>query len=119
MRWRIEAHPGAGVPVLHWFSGTVRDLERAINLGCWFSVGPAMLNGEKGRALTERMPRERVLTESDGPFAQIDGRAVMPWEVVMAVTSLADLWGSTRQETQTILNGNLRQLLKHLPPIRH
>ncbi len=113
---RLEARPGTGVPVLHWFSGTVRDLERAINLGCWFSVGPAMLNGEKGRALTERMPRERVLTESDGPFAQIDERAVMPWEVERAVTGLADLWGSSSQETRKILNDNLRRLTQSLCP---
>ena len=61
------------------------------------------------------MPREGILTESAGPFAQIDGRAVLPWEVAMAITSLADLWGSTRQEIGTILNGNLRQLVKHCP----
>lgn len=111
---RLEAHPGAGVPVLHWFSGSARDLDRAIALGCWFSVGPAMLNGEKGKALTARMPRERVLTESDGPFAQIDGCAVMPWDVERAVTGLADIWGSSRQETQKILNDNLWQLTQSL-----
>ena len=81
----LEAHPGAGIPVLHWFSGSARDLDRAIALGCWFSVGPAMLNGERGKGLAARMPRERILTESDGPFAQIDGRAVLPWEMRSAV----------------------------------
>ncbi len=112
----LEAHPGAGIPILHWFSGSARDLERAIDFGCWFSVGPAMLSGDKGRVLTKRMPRERVLTESDGPFAQIDGRAVMPWEVERAVTRLADLWGSTKQRTQKTLNNNLRQLTQSLRP---
>jgi TatD DNase family protein len=49
---QLESKPGAGTPILHWFSGTLRELDRATNLGCWFSVGPAMLNTEKGRALT-------------------------------------------------------------------
>ena len=66
---RLEGCPEAGTPVLHWFSGSLRDLDRAVDLGSWFSVGPAMLRTEKGRALAARMPRERMLTESDGPFA--------------------------------------------------
>lgn len=111
----LEAHPGAGMPVLHWFSGSPRDLDRAVKLGCWFSVGPAMLNSERGRSLAARMPQERVLTESDGPFAQIDGRAVLPWEVDHAVTVLAGLWGRDRHEAQEILNDNLRSLTHSLP----
>ena len=112
----LESHPGAGIPVLHWFSGGARDLDRAIALGCWFSVGPAMLNGERGKGLAARMPCERVLTESDGPFAQIDGRAVLPWEVDRAVTALADLWGSDTQQTQSALNDNLQRLTQELAP---
>ena len=57
------------------FPALSRELSRAVDMGCWFSVGPAMLHGEKGRQLVLKMPRDRVLTESDGPFAQI-GRAV-------------------------------------------
>ena len=70
---RLQAYRDAGIPVLHWFSGPRRDLECAIELGCWFSVGPAMLRSRTGRALAALMPRDRVLTESDGPFAQ-EGR---------------------------------------------
>lgn len=113
----LEAHPGAGIPVLHWFSGSARDLDRAVELGCWFSVGPAMLNGERGKRLAARMPRERVLTESDGPFARIDGRAVLPWEVDRAVTALADLWDSNTQQTQGVLNDNLRCLTQEAWPV--
>ena len=112
----LESHPGAGIPVLHWFSGSVRDLDGAIALGCWFSVGPAMLNSEKGKRLAALMPRERVLTESDGPFAQIAGRAVLPWEVDSAVAALADLWDSNRRQAQSTLNDNLRQLAQRLSP---
>ena len=72
----LEAHPAAGIPVLHWFSGGKRDLERAIAHGCWFSVGPAMLRSARGKELTAKMPRERVLTETDGPFSQIDAAHV-------------------------------------------
>lgn len=35
---RITELSSAGIPVLHWFSGSKRELRRAIDLGCWFSI---------------------------------------------------------------------------------
>ncbi|WP_028031221.1 Qat anti-phage system TatD family nuclease QatD [Gemmobacter nectariphilus] len=108
----LEARPGAGLPILHWFSGTPRELARAVDLGCWFSVGPGMLRSDKGRELAKRMPQDRVLTESDGPFAQIDGRAVWPWEVELAGKELGALWGMTYPEVEHQLAANLVRLGK-------
>ncbi|GAB4227999.1 MAG: TatD family hydrolase [Methyloligellaceae bacterium] len=105
---RLEAHPGAGTPILHWFSGGVRELERAIALGCWFSVGPVMLNGERGRKLAARMPHDRVLTESDGPFAQIRGELLKPWHVDSAVAALGRMWGMPPDEVERKVKDNLR-----------
>lgn len=107
----IEEYPGAGTPVMHWFTGTNRELERAIALGCWFSVGPAMLVSENGKKLAKNMPRERVLTESDGPFAKIGDVPVHPWHVVGAIQGLADLWSNTQDETEMQIRSNLSRLL--------
>jgi TatD DNase family protein len=107
----LEKEPDAGTPVLHWFSGNFRDLNRAISLGCWFSIGPAMLAGSKGRELAMRMPRERVLTESDGPFAQFEGVPVLPWQVEIASKALSKIWSVPLNEVQEILIRNLRSLL--------
>lgn len=111
----LEKFPEAGTPVLHWFSGSFRDLDRAINLGCWFSIGPAMLASEKGRGVAARMPRERVLTESDGPFAQLNGEAVMPWHVENAIGELSQIWSLRPGEVDQNIHRNLKSLLaKHL-----
>jgi TatD DNase family protein len=110
----VETFIDAGTPVLHWFSGSSRDLERAINLGCWFSVGPVMLASAKGRALAARMPREHVLTESDGPFAQLKGEPVMPWHVEDALDKLSQIWSLPPEEVEQNIYRNLQNLLtKH------
>lgn len=106
----LQVHSGAGTPILHWFSGSQRELARAVELGCWFSVGPAMLVGSKGRALTANMPRDRVLTESDGPFARVDTRAALPWDAERATTALAELWAEPVDEVCEQLASNLRRL---------
>jgi TatD DNase family protein len=112
----IENNAGAGTFVMHWFSGTQGELARADDLGCWFSVGPAMLEGEKGRALAARMPRDRILTESDGPFAQVAGRPAMPWDVESAVMRLAETWRVPIAQVHHTLNGNARRLLQDADP---
>jgi TatD DNase family protein len=109
---QLAVKRGAGTPILHWFSGTAGELDRAMALGCWFSVGPAMLATAKGRALTAKMPRERLLTETDGPFAQIDGQSALPWDAAQAVPALAEIWSEPSADVEQQLIRNLRQLAK-------
>ncbi len=111
----LEAHPLAGTPVLHWFSGTRKELDRAIRLRCWFSVGPAMLRSKKGRKLVQAMPHERVLTETDGPFASEGKLPLMPWDVRLAEERLAEVWECTATIVEEHLANNLRALTSAVP----
>ena len=107
----LEKHPFAGWPILHWFSGTPRELQRAISIGCWFSVGPSMLAGAKGRELLSKMPFDRVLPETDGPFATAEGVPLMPWDALDIVPVFARLLGVSNQDVSSQLKLNLKQLL--------
>lgn len=107
---RLSQYPAAGIPILHWFSGSKRELLRAVDMDCWFSVGPAMLRTEKGRSLASAMPMDRLLLESDGPFAQIGGRSAWPWDAAQAITPLAELYGQPEVELCEQLRNNLRTL---------
>ncbi|WP_028206104.1 Qat anti-phage system TatD family nuclease QatD [Paraburkholderia nodosa] len=102
----------AGLPVLHWFSGGFAELETAVRIGCWFSVGPAMLKGAKGRALVARMPSNRVLPETDGPFASIGGLQLQPWDAWSVRTPLSAIWGVPPDEVGEQLRQNLGRLLR-------
>jgi TatD DNase family protein len=57
------------------------------------------------------MPPERVLTESDGPFAEIDGAALVPWNVSIAVGRLAEIWVLPYERADQAILANLRKLL--------
>ncbi|TEB12298.1 putative deoxyribonuclease YjjV [Pelotomaculum sp. FP] len=54
--------------ILHWYSGTLKQLDRAIELGCFFSVNEYMLNSPNGRSIIQKVPVDRLLLESDAPF---------------------------------------------------
>lgn len=107
----VERYPGCGKPILHWFSGTQRELARAAEMGCWFSVGPAMLAGEKGRRLVGKMPRERVLTETDGPFACVDGQPLKPAECSEALNFLSGAWQCDVQDAAVNVLNTFRSLI--------
>lgn len=106
----LARHPDAGVPILHWFSGTKAELLRAIDMGCWFSVGPAMLLGKRGRDLASVMPRGRVLTETDGPFAAVGGQPLRPGEVGRAQDVLAACWNVDALEAASTVLASFRTL---------
>ena len=100
-----------GTPVLHWFTGTKNQLNRAIDMGCWFSVGPAMLNAKKGVELVSIIPRDRILTETDGPFAKHGGNVLMPWDSDIAVNILSSIWNQPVEQTHADLKENLKLIL--------
>lgn len=89
----LRAEPDAGVPILHWFSGSAAELKRAIDQGCWFSIGPAMVRGRRGASLAASMPRDRVLPETDGPFVESGDRPLLPGETGEVVAHLSKAWG--------------------------
>lgn len=107
----LARYPNAGVPVLHWFSGTKAELLRAIDMGCWFSVGPVMTLGKRGRDLVSLMPQDRVLTETDGPFAAIGGQPLRPGEVGKAQEILAACWHVDAEEAAAIVLTSFRRLM--------
>ncbi len=100
-----------GTPILHWFTGTPAQLKKAIDIGCWFSVGPAMLLTKSGRQLASMMPKDRVLTETDGPFAKSDGKLLMPWDSDLATRQLASLWQLPIELAEYQVKSNLKKLV--------
>ena len=73
-----------------------------------------MLRSARGRELAARMPCERTLTESDGPFAQVDGRPAFPWDVAGSIVGLAEIWGVDTDAVRAKLFDNLRNLSANL-----
>lgn len=106
----LADHPDSGVPILHWFSGSRAQLRQAIEQDCWFSCGPAMLRFAKGKAIAKEIPQDRMLTETDGPFAFIGSRPLQPNDSWLAVETLCEIWEKERKDVVAILRNNLKVL---------
>ncbi len=107
----LEDNPGFGIPVLHWFSGSHAQLQRAIAMDCWFSVGRPMLQSNKGKELVSQMPVNRVLTETDAPFTSPKSNLYPMDHIQATVAGLSALWTMPFEHVNRQLASNLRSLV--------
>lgn len=104
----LEKYPSCGTSILHWFSGTQRELDRAINLGCYFSINPKMCYAKKGMSLISKIPKEKIFPETDGPFAILNNSTLYPWDVDIVINYLSSLWELSQEQTKIQLENNLK-----------
>lgn len=100
-----------GRVVMHWFTGTVTEARRAVDMGCYFSINAEMLKSAKHRAMVASLPSDRLLTETDGPFVESDGQPVRPRDVAHTVAKLAMLREVHADELATQIISNLVALV--------
>ncbi len=108
----IEKHvdPQRVLCILHWFSGSPSEAQRALEAGCYFSINHTMLASDGRQKLIRDLPANRLLTETDSPFTLIDNRKSMPWDVITTTTKLAEI----RLISQTHMNSALLANARHV-----
>jgi TatD DNase family protein len=99
-----------GAVILHWFSGSGREADRARVNRLYFSVNPAMIRSKAGQALIQRMDQDYVLTETDGPFVTVGKEPAEPPDVLLVVRYLAVAWKLPEEEVRAKLYANFMRL---------
>lgn len=54
--------------IFHWYSGSIDLIPSILSEGYYFSVNEAMTMSKNGRAIVEKITKDRILTETDAPF---------------------------------------------------
>ncbi|HVS69822.1 MAG TPA: Qat anti-phage system TatD family nuclease QatD [Phycisphaerae bacterium] len=102
--------------ILHWFSGSVKEAEDALAAGFYFSINVAMVRAASGRKIISLLPKDRVLTESDGPFVKENGEGALPTSVERVVESLSEIWKIGPEDCGALVFNNFRRLLELASP---
>lgn len=106
----IERNMNASTPILHWFSGTIEEVQRANALGCWFSVSPSMLSSRRGKNIVSKIPLTKILPETDAPFTEKCGVPYMPWEAIDIIDTLKEIYRLDTNSIRNELVSNLKRL---------
>jgi TatD DNase family protein len=103
--------PKAGIPILHWYSGSLAELKRAIDIGCWFSINPAMVKSKSGTRIIQEIPKSKIVSETDSPFTGEYGNPYKPWDVELVYIGLSKIWGMPLNDTKKLIWNNCKNLL--------
>jgi TatD DNase family protein len=103
----FDVHP----VIFHWYSGTLSTLREIIGAGHYVSVNTAMIRSENGQRIAEHIPRDRMLTETDGPFVRAGGRSVLPRDAALVTRYLAQRWDMPRDVVANQLDGNFSRYI--------
>lgn len=100
--------------IFHWYSGPLTLIQQISEAGYYFSINPSMINSEAGRKIIGRIPLNRVLTETDGPFTEVNGRQAKPWDVGLVHEYFSKIWDKANPEVDSVLQANFTRLLSNI-----
>lgn len=64
--------------VFHWYTGKLSTLDSIIEEGYYLSLNPKMIHTKNGQKIISRIPQNKILFETDGPFARINKSIIYP-----------------------------------------
>jgi TatD DNase family protein len=100
-----------GKIILHWYSGGLADFEKSIENGYYFSINYPMTLSDSGRRLIQRIPLDRILLESDGPFTTLNSEACTPLIskiILERIVSIKSQQGVVAEEVQSAIGNNFK-----------
>ena len=99
--------------ILHWYSGSLDEAEKAAELNCYFSFNHRMLSSENGKNLLAMIPKERILLETDFPFGYPDETNFSNEYFERLVKKIAQVKLCTKKEMIAIVRDNQYKLLEN------
>ncbi|SNV51170.1 Deoxyribonuclease TatD [Chryseobacterium taklimakanense] len=100
--------------IFHWYSGSIKLIDEIAECGFFFSVNSAMIKSQNGRKILQKIPKNFLLTETDGPFVQENNTPLKPGQVESVITFLSELWSVSESDVKETLNSNFKNLLKSI-----
>ncbi|QTB25653.1 Qat anti-phage system TatD family nuclease QatD [Lysinibacillus sphaericus] len=98
--------------VFHWYTGPLYLIEKIIKSGHFFSINPYMTTHVNGIKIINKIPKDRILTETDGPFAKVNGNTILPVHVKEVINYLSTCWEISFEETQKQIYSNFINILE-------
>ena len=96
--------------LLHWFSGSKKQLERCLDRGYYISYGPALLYSQDKQVLLKKTDKDKILIETDGPnrYSHCFGNfPALPSSFLASVAkTAAEMLGMSYEEILQMLSTN-------------
>jgi TatD DNase family protein len=93
--------------ILHCYEASEKNIIKAVDLNCYFTVPPAVIRNELFQKLVHIVPAQRMLTETDAPYqGPKKGIPVQPDDMQIAIDYIAKEKKTNSYEVSNILLSN-------------
>ncbi|WP_428327881.1 TatD family hydrolase [Mucilaginibacter sp.] len=100
--------------IFHWYSGPVTLINDIVKAGYYFSINTAMIKSKAGQNIISKIPLASILTESDGPFIDVNGKPAKPININLIHEYLSKQNNISVEEIDLLITKNFRRLVSHL-----
>lgn len=112
----LELFPSFDVKnaLLHWFDGSKKQLQKAMDLGFYVSYGPLLIYANDKQSLLKDTTPDKFLVETDGPvrFSRCFGHKVAQVSFIPSVIFCASkILKRSYEETENLLQDNSERYL--------
>ena len=97
--------------IFHWYSGPLSLIEKIVNAGYFFSINSSMADSENGIKIISRIPTDKILTETDGPFIRYENREVHPKDIQSIIEKISKIKNFTKQNLSQTIENNFTRLI--------
>lgn len=88
--------------IFHWYTGKIGTLTKILDHGYYLSINEAMCKSNKGQKIIAKLPKNKVLLETDAPFI----KGVLPYKNVNVYFYLSELWKLKMEDVEKIVYDN-------------
>jgi TatD DNase family protein len=99
-------------PVMHWFTGSITQASKLLDMGAKFSINHKMIGTKKGQQLLAHIPVDAVLIETDLPFTSKSYDSTLHRKLLANTTmQISARWDICREECSDIILRNSKEIL--------
>ncbi|MCR8711000.1 TatD family hydrolase [Aliarcobacter butzleri] len=92
--------------IFHWYTGKIGTLNRILEHDYYFSINEAMCKSKKGQNIIAKLPRNKILIETDAPFI----KEILPYENYYVYLYLSNIFKLDIKEVVNLIYNNFKNL---------
>lgn len=100
--------------IFHWYSGSISLIKNILDAGYFFSINPAMISTPNGQTIISKIPINKILTESDGPFVKLNNEIIHPIDVKAVLNYISSSRNINISEVENQIQKNFYELINRI-----
>ena len=97
--------------ILHCFSGKLKLVKQALEIGCYFSIPTNIIRSEHFQKMVEILPKNKILTETDAPYlSPFKDKKNEPVFIKESIKIISKIWKIPIKETEKQIEKNYKSI---------